>query len=270
MISLSASEMQNIEYEILCEFDKVCRKSNYRYTLAGGSLLGAVRHQGFIPWDDDIDVAMPREDYNKFLETYNNESSHYKLINIYNNENYGFLHARLYDDRTIMIEDVVNRKNAQYGVFIDIFPVDNLGSTYQEALNSFNKNKILKNILIASNWSKYSFSKTRSIIYEPIRLVFYLISRFYDPNKLAKKLDSSFQSAGGGDNYKGIYCGLYKQKEIFGKDIYDNLITLKFENNMFSCLTNYDKYLRQFFGNYMQLPSIDKRNSHHTFKVYVK
>lgn len=265
---LELREIQKKEYAVLKEFDLFCKNNKLKYTLAGGSLLGCVRHNGFIPWDDDIDVSMPREDYNYLINNYNN-NNHFKIVSIYNNENYGLLHARMYDDRTLVVDEVIGRNNFNIGIFIDIFPIDNLGETQSEAMKNFNKNIFLKNILIASNWVKFESSKTHSIIYEPVRLIFYIISRFYNPNRLAKKLDSIFSSGTGmGKKYQGVHCGVYKNKEVFDANIYDKVIKMKFEDGYFCCIEQYDYYLKRFYGNYLMMPPISKRVHHHTFKAY--
>jgi len=131
-LSISKSELKKIQntlLEILIEVDRICRKNDIKYFLFAGTLLGAVRHKGFIPWDDDIDIAMPREDYEKFLQIVQKEPySNYFLQNVITEIEAPFLFSKFRKDDTLLLEKAVMNKNIHHGIFIDIFPLDKVWS----------------------------------------------------------------------------------------------------------------------------------------------
>lgn len=124
MKRLTANETKIEKLKILTEFDKLCKKYNLRYSLAGGTLLGAIRHKGFIPWDDDIDVCMPRIDYMKLQKIFNNTSNEFKLVsNILENIDAPF--SKIINEKFIVISND-NNSNLDKYLWIDILPVDGL------------------------------------------------------------------------------------------------------------------------------------------------
>lgn len=270
MKKIEIEEMKKIEIKILEYVTKFCDSNNITYFLYGGSVLGAIRHKGFIPWDDDIDIAMPRKDYNNFVNLYckaNNKK--YILENINTDDKYGYLFSKVYDTNTYLKESFVNRKNNKLGVHIDIFPLDNIGKTYKEAKIVFMRKRFLKAILVSANWSKYKLSKTHPLRYEPIRLFFYIISRFFDPNKLAKKLEKEFNTYSKySSNYMASTSGLYPYIEIFEGKVYQETTTVEFEGKTYKTMKNYDVFLKQLYGDYMKLPPVEKRKTHHTYIPY--
>jgi|AGTN01.3.fsa_nt_gi LPS biosynthesis protein len=143
MRELTQDELKDRAFELLKEFRDVCEKNNLRYYLTGGTLLGAVRHKGFIPWDDDIDVAMPRIDYLKFLKIYKREYDKNNLFAYEINKNYKYMFAKLCDKDTSLIEFDFDCKE-KLGVYLDIFPIDGLGKNEK----SLSKDK--KSFLLAS------------------------------------------------------------------------------------------------------------------------
>ncbi len=172
MKTIEIKEMQKIELEILKSFSKICDEHKLRYFLSNGTLLGAIRHKGFIPWDDDIDVYMPRNDYMTFLQLVGSSlEPHYKLLTPYNSKEYIYTYAKLYDDRTILIEwpDTVRYT---IGVYIDIFPVDGLPESIKETKKHFDRLKKLNRL----NWlcilagkrytydSNYAYTKADVVI----------------------------------------------------------------------------------------------------------
>lgn len=124
MKKIETEEMKKLELDMLIDVAKFCDENDIRYYLSGGTLLGAVRHKGFIPWDDDIDISMPRPDYLKFVSTYNGSSEFYQVQSIENNDKYWRTFAKVFDTRTYLKEDAIRMPKDGNGVFIDIFPID--------------------------------------------------------------------------------------------------------------------------------------------------
>lgn len=270
MKELSLKEIQDIELDLLLEYASVCEKEGLRYSLGGGSLLGAVRHKGFIPWDDDVDVMMPRPDYERFLDHCRSHSSglDFRLITYDSDKGYNGLFAKIWDPSTI-IEDDVMGMDYETGVNIDIFPIDGLGNSETEALKIFRKTAWNRELLNAVLWKKYFRSKTHSIAVEPIRLAMFIISRAVDPKKLLRKVDEEnlkhpFEQS----EYAGCVCGSYREKEIMKKETFENYIELEFEGKNIKAIQNYDEYLEKHYGDYMKLPPEEKQKTHHTYKAY--
>ncbi len=267
---ISDDEMKKIELGLLKEVDQICKNNRYRYSLIGGTLLGAVRHKGFIPWDDDIDIALPRPDFDKFVDYCKNNQTSFDLKCIQTDKGYGSLHAKVCDKRTIIQdENVGNRWDCELGVFIDVFPIDGLGNTREEAVKTFRESAFKRELLVAANWKKYFRSNTHAWYYEPVRILMYLISRPISNEQLILSLEEQFRKK----NFDKVkFCapmsGSYREKEIIPTAYYNMFTTLPFEDARFSVISEYAKYLTSVYGDYMQLPPLDKRKSHHTFTPY--
>ena len=268
---ISLEELKNIELDLLLYFRDLCEEHGWLYSITGGTLLGAVRHGGFIPWDDDIDVHMPREDYNKLIQYFNNHDTKYKLLSIETDESYGYLFAKLINPNTVMVEEHANRGGSDIGVYIDIFPVDGVGNTYDEACSTFSKDAMSRELLVASNWKEFFRSKTHKWYIEPIRLCMFILSRFFNPNKLAKKIQSHQNKyCNQNSKYYTVLSGAYRKKEIMPRETYFEFTKLSFEGHDFNAYKDYDSLLNSLYGDYMILPPENKRHTHHMFNAYWK
>lgn len=268
MKELTLKEIQNVELNLLLQFKTICEDNAFRYSLGGGSLLGAIRHKGFIPWDDDIDVMMPRPDYDKFLKYCRNNLVPFKLITYDTEKGYNGLFAKIWSPDTIIIDDLMVL-DYEIGVNIDIFPIDGLGNSKQEALKIFHKTAWNREMLNAVLWKRFFRSKTHSIFIEPIRFTMFVLSRFADPKKLLRKVDEENLRHSFDDSlYAGCVCGSYREQEVMTKETFINYIDAVFEGKQFKIIANFDEYLMKHYGNYMELPPKEKQNSHHTYKAY--
>ena len=268
---IQLEELKQIELRILKQIHDICAQQGFRYFLVGGTLLGAIRHNGFIPWDDDIDIGMPRTDYERFIDYCSSNAVPFKVICNRLNKNYGYLFAKAMAPDTVLVEKMGNRYDVELGVFVDIFPIDGLGDTLDEAAANLNKTRFNRELLVAANWKKFSRSKTRTIYYEPIRFVFYCMSRMSSFQKLIRKINSKYDVDGFDKrNYVGCVCGSYRNKEIVEREVFSEYIDVPFEDAIFKCPKSFDKYLSNIYGNYMQLPPEEKRGTHHSFDAYYK
>lgn len=268
MKELSLSEVQQIELDLLLAYHSICQANNLRYSLGGGSLLGAIRHKGFIPWDDDIDVMMPRPDYERFIGICKTRDTGFNLITYDTVREYNGLFAKIWDPATL-IQDERMGVTYKMGVNIDVFPLDGLGDSEEEALRIFKKTAWNRELLNACVWKRFFRSRTHSILVEPIRLAMFVLSRFADPKKLLRKVDAEnlrhpFDQCA----YAGCVCGSYREQEIMTRDTFENYIDLVFEAETFKGIQNYDEYLTKHYGDYMQLPPKEKQATHHTYKAY--
>ena len=269
--TISLDELTAIELDILKEVHKVCVEQGLRYSLVGGTLIGAIRHGGFIPWDDDIDIAMPRADYNRLIEYCKTNETPFRLICVETEDRYSYLFAKAVNPNTTIIEEGTNRNEVDMGVYVDIFPLDGMADDYESSVKTFNKNRFYRELLIAYNWKKYFRSKTRSVLYEPIRLGFYVLSRFVNSKKLIARIQKQFSE----DSFdRCAYCssigGAYREREIMERALFDEYTDVQFEGESFRVLKNYDAYLTKIYGDYMQLPPVDKQVSHHMFEAFWK
>lgn len=270
MKELKLEEVQGIALHILCDFDKFCQEHSLRYSLGGGSLLGAIRHEGFIPWDDDIDLMMPRPDYERFIELTEENELPFVCLSNKNTKGYDDLFCKLSDKETLIVDDS-NNLLYNIGVSIDIFPIDGLGETKEIALKNFASTKLKRELLIAARWKKFFRSRTRPVWVEPIRLGMFILSRFVNKERLSKEIDKKIQKIDfESSRFAGCVSGVYREKEIMETKVFQNYIEIPFEGKRFKSIENYHDYLEQHYGDYMKLPSKEKQVSHHTAKFYRK
>lgn len=267
MKEIGLEELKALQMDVLTAIDKFCTENGITYSLAGGTLLGAIRHKGYIPWDDDIDIYLYRDDYNKLISTFPElYEGRYKIASLERDKGWVRPYANAYDDRTIVIESSTEKEHI--GVNIDLFPIDNVPDDEQE-------------------WKKYDIPRRRIQKFHALRFVklkkgrgFFknatvLITRwltfFISKRKVAEYLDKVAQKH---NNYETNYVFSNAQgilvKRRFLKKVFDNIVDLPFENRVFKGFADYDEYLRNAYGDYMKLPPVEKRVTHHGFKAYWK
>lgn len=239
--------LQQIELKMLEIFIQICEKENLKYYLSGGTLLGAVRHKGFIPWDDDIDVRMPRIDYEKFLLCANKYLPDYYFLQTYKTEYetpFGF--AKIRDNRTIYKEKAIKNFNINHGVWIDIFPLD----FCPRHCFLFNIYRVFLQNRIQS---RFDIKKTPKQKF--LQFVSYFICPSYDEAVfvLEKYLQFYRKDTGLMANFYG------GKKDIMPTKWYGEGIELTFEHLKVKGPKEYNKYLTQLYGDYMRLPPKEKR-----------
>ncbi|MBQ9097610.1 MAG: LicD family protein [Clostridia bacterium] len=266
MRELSFEEIKKYELDILKEVAEFCDKNNLRYFLAFGTLIGAVRHKGFIPWDDDIDIQMPREDYNKFIQTF--ESENYKLVQPYDKQAKHTI-AKVIDKRTLKIEKSIKyKKGEELGIDVDIFPIDGQPYEEKEFLKYFNKKHLLYKMFsyIVIDVKAYSI-RGKLAFGIPI-----LISKCIGKNLIMKRIDKiSARYPYEENDYVGSTSSLYEGVENRTlKQWYDGTAEVDFEGYKFKAPVGYCEILTQLYGNYMQLPPEEQRVTHHSNHCYLK
>lgn len=259
MKELAIEQSKKIELEILNFFHKFCEENKLTYYLAYGTLLGAVRHKGFIPWDDDIDVYMPRNDYEQLLKTFNkiNNNKDLNLISVYNIQKYYLTFAKLVNTKTFVEQNSIDYK---LGLFIDIFPIDNLSDSYQKSYMLYKKVRFIR-ILKDSKVFKYKLSK--NIFKNFIRKIFKTLLCFIPTNYLIIKINEISQKYK--DNINSKYIGHLaggSKNVVVEREWFKEKILLDFEEYKFWCPKEYDKVLKINYGNYMELPPEEKRKIH--------
>ena len=256
-------EIQKILLDILIDFDAFCEENNLRYFLGFGTLLGAVRHQGFIPWDDDIDVCMPRPDYERFLELTKVElNGHLKTLSP-GSPGYPFPFAKVIDVRTKMKEPRLLKKN-ETSLFMDVFPIDGYPKDEKEGEKHFAKIKSIREFYSKGLFLGATPLKTigKSIVYGTVN---FFTTENYFPRKLielAKKY--SFEESA----TLAVAGWTYGKKGKVEKKEYLNGQKLKFEGHYFWCPGNYEEHLQRLYGDYMKLPPVEKRVKRHVADVW--
>ncbi|MBD5132145.1 MAG: LicD family protein [Clostridiales bacterium] len=269
--TIDLEQLKKIELKLLSQVHEICVECGFRYSLGGGTLLGAVRHKGFIPWDDDIDIMMPRPDYDAFISYCASHEVPFAVCSWENDKSYVDMSAKVYDPNTVLKDENIVKTDLNVGVFIDVFPIDGLGDTYDEAKKRFQSTSIKRSLLVAAQWKKFFRSKTHAWYYEPARFGAYVASRCINKKKtfakvLKKYTDIDFDSA----KFVGAVGGSYRLKEILPVTLYTDYVDLDFEGQKFKAIAGYDEYLKSLYGDYMTLPPEEKRVSHHTFEAFYK
>lgn len=266
MREIQFEEMKKIELNILIYFTEVCKENNLRYYLGGGTLLGAVRHKGFIPWDDDIDVMMPRPDFQKLLSlSINNEN--YNIIKP-GAAGYYYNFAKLVDTRTILEEKGIKLIDG-LGVYIDIFPLDGMPETPDARKKRFKELNSIRKRINNTCLLKPKFHRNPFAYLNACRI--YNSNKNIDLSSLQKKyLDSALKNSFDDSEFVFAAGGAYGARDIFPGKWFEKEIELQFENLSVKAFNGYDFYLSQLYGDYMTLPPEDKRVTPHHTIVYFK
>ena len=268
---LSIKEIQKISLEILKTVTDLCEILHLHYYLIYGTLLGAVRHNGFIPWDDDIDIMMPRPDYDVLLEYLrNNKINNLSLYNHITCNDYPYMISRISDDRYII--EAENEKSVGMGIFIDIYPYDGLGKTKKEALKYGLKGDRLSSFCYQATRTHFAIETTTSFTRKIIKFPFFIVAKLIGKDVFKKKLEKLANKI----DYKNseyIGCVVWLsggEKDIFLRKWFDETILIPFENYSFRIPLNYDEILKHIYGDYMKLPPEKDRIGHHCYKAYKK
>lgn len=234
--------------EMLQYIDFVCKKHNIRYWLCSGTLLGAVRHGGFIPWDDDVDIEMLREDYKRLIEILKKDiDSRYALQTHSTDANYLYPYAKLRDLHSTLKEGHSMDESYRYhGIFIDIFVMEPSSSLRLFKCSSMIYQKVL-------------YALSRRIKNEKVRKIYSDIAYFL-LNHVLFPIFHFFSDWKANGQLRHALGGVFSKSRIM-KEIFP-LSSIKFENVYFPIPHDSDSYLRRIYGNYMQLPDLNKINIH--------
>ena len=256
MQTLTLREIQEIELNILSDIDRFCRENGIRYSLDGGTLLGAVRHHGFIPWDDDIDIIMPREDYDRFISTYKSADGRYRLYRRDSDPAYPtIMFTKVLDTQTIAVKEVFNDPGI-YGLWVDIFPADYVPAkprAYRCIAKRFYRYRHLLYVRYLKKCNKSRKDRLFEMLYfwKSDKALLAALDRYA---RRAKKTETVCSL--------GFICR-NQWDYVFPAAMFDRLRDFDFEGRSFLGFEAYDPYLTQAFGDYMTLPPVEERATHY-------
>lgn len=261
---IDTEESKRIQLEILDGVDRFCRERGLRYSLAYGTLIGAVRHKGFIPWDDDIDLMMPRPDCEIFRKEFKGDGLY--LVDLAERDDCVETFVKVCKEGTVMVDKNFGRE--LWGVNIDVFPVDGAPTTgLSEHYASLDRIRT-KLFQICPYYKSVKQGRFPLLLKYVLKRV-----RYYYPGSfmsLKRKLVEGqkalpYESS----EIVGVYFASERTRTFMEKQIYETIGVLPFEGKEYPAILAYDRYLSRLYGDYMQLPPVEKRVSHHAYDSFI-
>ena len=270
MKEIPLKEMQELELELLLIFDSVCKKNNLRYYIDGGTLLGAMCYEGFIPWDDDVDLKMPRPDYERFLQLSAELPAHITM-EAPSKKNCPHLFLKLVDNRTVLLERAGDRINHS-GVYIDIFPMDGHPENEEDCKNLFKKLSRYNSLFHSA---QTGFAELRSSASIKNRCKGFLYAAVYSPWRLYRKLTAAAREYDYDECDKvGLLTEGDPVRERFEKAWLEPPIGLEFEGHLFPAPNGYRRHMEIFYGAHVTKPecyhNLPKYPGTHEYEVFWK
>lgn len=269
MREIGLDELKVLQMDVMSAVHRFCEANHLRYSLACGSLLGAARHKGYIPWDDDIDIYLLREDYDKMIKLFPKLwEGRYKFSTLERDDNWRIPFGKVLDTKTVLQEGEII-----YNINIDVFPIDNVPENVDKwkKYDQYRRKCFELYSRVVDTPPIFNFNNgkpfLRNVISTLIKPFFYLVS-----NHLVAKWFQKVATKYNNINSPMVFeCaqGIF-QKRPFPKALFDKRIMMPFEDREYMCFAEYDLYLSNGFGNWRQLPPKEKQVTHHDFKAWWK
>lgn len=274
-IELTLQDIQQEMFNVVIKIDEICKELNIKYSLAYGSLIGAIRHGGFIPWDDDLDIWMTKRDLDIFTNyciKHEDDIKPFKICTRKNTKNYSYNIPRFANIDYKYVNTDIYQSMFDLGIFVDIYPIEGYGDSIQEAKKIFKQCDYLNKLyyIYISPFSKKN--KINTFIKKIISFGLHLIYKDEYYLHQEKKFDNLLKKY---SNCDFVGCPrwtpnmvLYKRNDVL--DLNGELKTVKhvFNNCYLDIIENYDQVLKADYGNYMELPAEKDRAPHHSYKIY--
>ncbi|RHB86906.1 LicD family protein [Streptococcus lutetiensis] len=269
-INNEIDKIHELDLVISEELKRICEKHDIKYFMIAGTLLGAVRHKGFIPWDDDMDFGMLREDFDKFISVCNHEldKDKFYLETMEGSKNYPYNFAKIRLKNTKIIEEFSKDSlTEEKGIFIDIFPMDFVSSKKLKRAFQFKIFWLARNLLLIKlNYA--SEHKKKKLSFKLLKFLLFLLPVKFLKNIKKKSIEiannedvSTVRKVVTSDGAYGL------KRETLEKKWIDVIIQYPFEDTFYPGIAKYDDYLSYFYGDYMKLPPKNERNQHKRIKV---
>lgn len=269
MKEIDIEELKKLQIDILLKVHQFCLENNIDYSLDSGTLLGAIRHKGYIPWDDDIDIIMTRPNYERFISGFNGVFEDYYVLAPEINWNFYAPYANVCDNRTLLLEESVGHNNIDIGVKIDVFPIDGCQDDYNDYLVLHRKLHYLNAMLyskraIVKFYLSNNFRRASALLYWRLKSSF---KSYSDIQKSIHLLSTQFNYYD--TNFASLlvfpFSPLHMKHSIF-----ETFIDVDFEGYKFKGIKEYDTYLTALYGDYMELPPEEERVYQHGFTAFWK
>lgn len=258
--SISKAECQQELLKISCIFHQICVKEAIPYFMIGGTMLGAIRHKGFIPWDDDIDFAFDREYYDKIINILEKELPYpYKLVS-FKNVDYPFEYLKIENTLSIISDPLREGvESVKQGISVDLFPLDECSSNVEKLMPVVNKKHMWDRKILALYYNMSSFSLIKRIIQKVMKVLWGRKDKSYWMSQYYIMLEELHQT---GSEALINFASSYHEKDVYKKEVWGTPRLYQFEGYQFYGVEKYDEYLSHLFGNYMELPPMKDRESH--------
>lgn len=265
MVDINLEKVHNIQLEMATEVKRLCEEHNIRYFLIAGTLLGAIRHNGFIPWDDDMDIGMLREDYERFIEVCKVDLKFdYYLQTWHTDPQFGLPIAKIRKNGTKFVEKASANNQIHSGIYIDIFPYDNIpDSNFLRKKHKWLTYLYKRSILIKNNYD-LEINKTtiEKFFIKTLKLTVKLFPKAYIIKKYTNQMKKYNKCAN--TEKITIFGGAYSyEKEAIRREWITNVVMVEFENIQFCIPKEAKLMLNSIYGDYLKLPPEDKRYNRH-------
>jgi len=266
MRRLSLEEMKEKQLNILSDVAAFCEENRIQYWLDYGTLIGAIRHKGYIPWDDDIDIGMLRPDYDRFMKLYNRKESPYRAYDAETKKGFMIPFGKALDTDTVLYEP--DQSGLKYHINIDIFVYDNIPEDIEEDKKLFAKRDRLRNLEEFRNARiDPKGSVIRKLSLKAKHAVIQLVPKGYFFREIIR---NARKNAGPETGWLGLLTGWDWSFIRFERKMVEKTVDVTFEGRTFKAPADYDGWLRNIYGDYMTLPPEEKRVTHHSFVAYTK
>ena len=263
MKRIFGEEVKQYQLEILDYVAQFCENNGIRYWLDSGTLLGAIRHNGYIPWDDDIDIGMLRDDYNKFMRLFNENNSKFKFYSFENNSEFPYPHGKVLNTDTVLYEP--DKNGNKLCINIDIFIYDNAPDDNRVVEKMYRKRDFLYRLRSLQLYRSESKSNVKQLVCRILHSILQLFPKCFFVKYMVK---NTRRFVGTETTRVGDFTGF--TRIVCSKEIFREFAECKFEGKSYKIPIGYDEWLRAFYGDYMQLPPIEERVSHHKYEAYIE
>lgn len=260
---LDIDEIKEVELGVMDYIHNICKEKGINYSLAYGSLLGAVRHRGFIPWDDDLDIALKRDEYDKLYQAIlEDNNSIYKIVSWENDSRYPYPFYRVYDSRTVYENNYI-QNDIELGICVDVFPFDD----YKDVNKEITKLDMYRRLSV---YTLYGIRNKEAGIKNIVRYLMLVVFRLTRVKTWNKKLNDCSKAPVDGEYIDYLMESKKYSTKIDAKAL-DKVVEFKFEDRIYNIPADYDHILTTIYGSdYMEIPPLEKRIQHDDFVAYIK